>query len=168
MRRSRPTRVKITMGDPTILNILTLTTPLQTLLFNNASPRPVLGFNAQFYQPSTDFLLNIDNRFIQTTSYVVQYDAAASVQEFYQGALINGPSFTRDFGRLDRSGEEGIATTFSDDGSSEPWYFPVEAFDRHLAAMGAHWTRKTSVGPAVNLGAAGLDGFTVVFTRASH
>ncbi len=60
------------MGDPTILNTLTLTTPLQTLLFDNASPRPVLGVDAQFYQPSADFLLNIDNRFIQTTSYVVQ------------------------------------------------------------------------------------------------
>ncbi len=84
--------------------------------------------------------------------------------------MINGPSFTTRFrpARTVRAKKVDPATTILDDGSSEPWYFPVEAFDRHLAAMGAHWTRKTSVGPAVNLGAAGLDGFTVVFTRASH
>jgi hypothetical protein len=153
--------LQIAMGDPTISKTMRLATPDQILWFNDVSSQPVLGVNVQFYQPSHDFFVDVDNRSIQTDSYIVQYDAAASVQQFYNGSLINGPSFVRDFGRLDETGNEGDPTLTSDD-LSGPWYFPVEKFDRHLAAMNARLMSKTSAGPAVNLEGAA---FTVLFTR---
>ena len=165
---------QIAMGDPTITNTLRLTTPDQVLLFDDASSQPVLGANVQFYQPSKDFYLTVDNRFIRTDSYIVQYDAGAQVQQDFGGALINGPSFVRDFDRLGRVGEEGFGSSVSGDNSTGPWYFPVEAFDLHLAAMNWRTVKQVGSGPAVNISgadagsASGPAAFTVVFKRTRH
>ncbi|HLH49784.1 MAG TPA: hypothetical protein VKV96_10615 [Roseiarcus sp.] len=117
----------IAIRDPTIANTMRLATPDQILWFDNVSSRPVRGVNVQFYQPGGDFFLDVDDRFIQTDSYIAQYDAAAAVQRAYQGGFLNGPSFVRDFDRLGRSGEQGAASEIPDDGSI--WYFPVDDFD---------------------------------------
>jgi hypothetical protein len=113
----------------------------------------------------------ISNRSIRTDSYIVQYDAEAQVQQDFEGALINGPSFVRDFDRLGRDGEQGFDASLPDDDSTSPWYFPVEAFDRHLAAMNWRPVKRVGSGPAVNIEGAEANfasapaGFTAVFTR---
>ena len=162
------TALQITMGDPTITNTLLLTTPDQVLVFDDASSRPQLGNNVQFYQPSDDFYLMLNGRSILTNSFIVQYDAEAQVQQYFEGALINGPSFVRDFDRLGRVGEEGFGYSSSGDDSTATWYFPVEAFDRHLAAMKWRPVAKVGSEPAVNMNGAALMNprpFTAVFTR---
>ena len=165
------TALQITMGDPTIIDTFLLTTPDQILLFDDASARPLLGNNVQFYQPDDDFYAVISNRSIRTDSYIVQYDAEAQVQQDFEGALINGPSFVRDFDRLGRDGEQGFDASLPDDDSTSPWYFPVEAFDRHLAAMNWRPVKRVGSGPAVNIEGAEANfasapaGFTAVFTR---
>ncbi|WP_210254969.1 hypothetical protein, partial [Methylocapsa sp. S129] len=148
--------LQISMVDPTITKSMLLTTPDQVLWFNDVSSQPVLGNNVQFYQPDDEFYLQVNNRFVKTDSYIVQYDASAQVQQEFDGALINGPSFVRDFDRMGWLGDSEQLFVEGGADNQNGWQFPVEAFDLHLQRFYGDGVALAQPGqPGVSIGDSG-------------
>src|SRR5258708_29306961 len=84
------------IADATINQWLKLTTPDAVIWDDNRSPRPVLGFDVQLFQPSQSFFLYQNGFRTDTNAVVIQYDERAQVVEERNGYVMAGGSPVRD------------------------------------------------------------------------
>jgi hypothetical protein len=137
---------------------LKLTTPDAIIWDDNRSPRPVLGFDVQLFEPSKSFFLYQDGFGSDTNAVVVQYGETAQVVEERNGYVLPGGSLVRDIDRL--FGIDNFASVLLQDDppdSSGP-FFRADAFERFLDLLRQRRVHGPSNSPAVNLKGIALRG----------
>ncbi|WP_164730655.1 leukotoxin LktA family filamentous adhesin [Pelagibacterium montanilacus] len=149
----------VSIADAFVPGALELTTPLQTLVFENRSPRPLPGNNVQMYQPDFAFSLDLDDYRTTTNAYVVQYDVTAEVVNLLDTLPFPGASLVRDTIRsMYRNGELIAGELFTilvinEEGEEDE--LEIELDGNQLIIDGvAYPVTMFGIGPMVNLAAA--------------
>ena len=134
---------------------LKLATPLQHLLVENRSPRPLKGNNVQMYQPGFAFGLTLDQYHTATDAFVVQYDRSAEVTDLLGGKPFDGASLVRDSIRAMMHGEEVgslMLLLTGPDGEREEREIRFDKRTRRVVIDGITYpVGTTGAGPAVQL-----------------
>jgi hypothetical protein len=132
---------------------LKITSPFQTLLFNDRSPFPLPGSDVQLYQPGYAFTVLLDDYHTTSNAYVVRYDPSAQVTDVVDGLSYDGISLIRDSIRFMRDGDPTLDQDFFwIDASGKPRAVftlggkavVIDGVSYPVATVGG--------GPAVNLG----------------
>jgi hypothetical protein len=130
-----------------------LTSPFQTLFFNDRSPFPLPGSDVQLYQPGYAFSVLLDRYHTTSNAYVVQYDASAEVTDVLGGLSYDGISLIRDSIRFMREGDPSLGLDFfwiDESGKAKP---VLTLGGNTVVIDGVSYPIATSgSGPAVNLG----------------
>ncbi len=82
---------------------LRLTTPLQSLLYDNRSPLPQYNSNVQFFQPTYTFALGLEGYASISDAYVVQYNVSPDSTDELQFLEFPGAGLVRDTIRVMRN-----------------------------------------------------------------
>jgi hypothetical protein len=133
---------------------LHLVSPLQTLLVNNRSQRPLPGGNVQLYQPGFAFNLLLQDYHTTSNAFVVRYDRSAQVTDILDGLPQDGASLIRDAVRTFRNGDLplGEPTWVNEVEQDKPVVVVIEG--NVIVINGIPYPiQKSTPGPAVNLGA---------------
>jgi hypothetical protein len=132
-----------------------LTTPLQTLLVENRSPRPLKGYNVQMYQPDFAFALTLDRFHTSTDAFVVRYDRSAQVTDLLNHLPFDGASLVRDSIRAMMHAQPVDSMTMlitGPDGRQDEREFFFEKRAKRLVIDGITYPVGTvGAGPAVQL-----------------
>jgi hypothetical protein len=139
------------IADATIGEWLKLTTPDVVVWDDNRSPRPVLGFDVQLFQPSKSFFLFVNGSRTDTSSVVVQFSERAQVIEERNGEVLEGGSLVRDIDRLLGINNFGSVLLEDDSPDSSGPFFRADALQRFLDRLRDRRVHGPSQGPAVNL-----------------
>jgi mucin-19 len=137
---------------------LKLTTPDAVIWDDNRSPRPVLGFDVQLFQPSQSFFLYQNGFRTDTNAVVIQYDERAQVVEERNGYVMAGGSLVRDIDRLNAINNFASVLLQDDPTNSSGPFFRADAFERFLDLLRQRGVHGPSSSPAVNLKGLALGG----------
>jgi mucin-19 len=146
------------IADATINQWLKLTTPDAVIWDDNRSPRPVLGFDVQLFQPSQSFFLYQNGFRTDTNAVVIQYDERAQVVEERNGYVMAGGSLVRDIDRLNAINNFASVLLQDDPTNSSGPFFRADAFERFLDLLRQRGVHGPSSSPAVNLKGLALGG----------
>lgn len=132
---------------------LLLTTPLQTLLFDNRTPLPQAGNTVQLHQPGFAFMLDLKDFHTVSDAFVVRYDTSAQVTNVLTGLPFRGISLVRDTIRVLRGGEAidlfDLFAALKDEGAED---LQIEVAGTRLIINGIEYPIVTlGVGAAVQL-----------------
>ena len=92
---------------------LRITSPFQTLFFNDRSPTPTPDSDVQLYQPNFAFSVLLNDFRTISDAYVVQYQIGAQVTDILDGVAYDGASLVRDSVRIFRNGDATLDEAFS-------------------------------------------------------
>ncbi len=142
----------ISVASAYIPGSLKITSPFQTLLFNDRSPFPLPGSDVQLYQPSYAFSVLLDDYHTTSNAYVVQYQIGAQVTDVLDGISYDGISLIRDSVRIFRNGDATLDQVFAwidQPGKTKP---VITLGGKVVVINGiAYPIETTAIGPAVNL-----------------
>jgi hypothetical protein len=146
---------RITVDSAFVPGSLRLTSPFQTLFFNDRSPFPLPGSNVQLYQPGYAFSVLLDHYHTVSNAYVVQYDPSAEVTDVLGGLSYDGISLIRDSIRFMRNGDPSLGLDFFWVDASGKVRSIFTLGGKVVVIDGVSYPIATSgSGPAVNLGSA--------------
>ncbi|MEX1660830.1 leukotoxin LktA family filamentous adhesin [Thioclava sp. 15-R06ZXC-3] len=103
------TTIDTTAKDVSIANAyvpgsLWVRTPLQTLLFDNRTPRPHYNANVQYFEPTYAFALDLKGYASTSDAYVVQYNVSPDATNELELLDFPGAGLVRDTIRVMRNG----------------------------------------------------------------
>ena len=97
------TAENVSIANAFVPGSLRLTTPLQTLLFDDRSPLPQYNSNVQFFQPTYAFTLNLEGYASVSNAYVVQYNVSPDSTDELLFLEFPGAGLVRDTIRVMRN-----------------------------------------------------------------
>lgn len=136
--------------DARIEQWLKLTSPLANIWADNRTPRPVLGYDAQLFQPSKQFNLYQSGARTTTNAYVVQYGERAEIIA-NGNSTRSGGSLVRDIDRIMTPTGIGSVLLRDDSPDLNGPFFHGDAFFHFVNSLRDRKVRAPLKGRAVNL-----------------
>ncbi|SEK85157.1 hypothetical protein SAMN04488032_107109 [Pacificibacter marinus] len=98
------TAENVSIDNAYVPGSLLLTSPLQTLLFDNRTPRPHYTANVQYFEPEYAFALDMEGYYSISDAYVVQYTVSPDSTNELKFLDFPGAGLVRDTIRVMRNG----------------------------------------------------------------